>query len=197
MNSTVKQMKQPAIESVSIYAKLMAARAEFHSIKIEKTGFNQFSNYKYFELADFLIPAMQCLGKMGLIPIVTFDREYARMTVHDIDSGESFQITSPMSSAKLKACHEVQNLGAVETYERRYLWIALMEVVESDPVEKAQPAPVLATPEQVAAMFDYAEAGAMTDGQVAWLKSAGDKITEDQAAYVLEKLREAENDDPV
>ena len=38
-------------------------------------------------------------------------------------------------------------------------------------------------------MWDYAEAGKMTDGQKIWLEKAGDKISEDQAAYVLDKLR--------
>lgn len=54
------------------------------------------------------------------------------------------------------------------------------------------PTAALATPEQLAAMIEYAEAGHMTDGQVAWLKAAEGKITQDQAAYVLEKLKAAE-----
>ena len=177
----------------SIYAKLAAARQEFHQIKLVKSGHNTFAGYKYFELADFLIPAMECMHKHGLVPVVSFSMEYATMKIHDMDGG-CIEITSPMSTARLKACHEVQNLGAVETYERRYLWIAAMEIVENDPAEVAKPESVKATPEQIAAMFDYAEAGAMTDGQVAWLKTAGERITEDQAAYVLEKLKEAEDD---
>ena len=182
---------------ISIYAKLAAARKEFHQIPLVKTGHNTFAGYKYFELSDFLIPAMDCMHKHGLVPVVSFSMEYASMTIHEIDGGGNIVITSPMSTARLKACHEVQNLGAVETYERRYLWIAAMEIVENDPAEVAKPESVKATPEQIAVMFDYAEAGAMTDGQVAWLKTAGDRITEDQAAYVLEKLREAENDNAV
>ena len=174
----------------SIYAKLMRARIEFHEIDIQKSGHNPFSNYRYFEMSDFLLPAMKCMGNHGLIPIVSFSIEYATMTVHDIETGESFEITSPMSSAKLKACHEVQNLGAVESYERRYLWMTLMELVESDQTEHVKPAPKLASPEQIAAMFDYKEY--MSSGQIAWLDTASDKITEDQAEYVLEKLKEKE-----
>jgi len=40
-----------------------------------------------------------------------------------------------MSTAALKGCHEVQNLGAVQTYIRRYLWVAALEIVESDVVD--------------------------------------------------------------
>jgi hypothetical protein len=178
---------------VSIYDKLMQARKAFHEIDIKKSGHNEFSNYKYFELGDFLLPAMRCMGDHGLVPVVSFSHEYATMTVNDIETGESFCITSPMSTAKLKACHEVQNLGAVESYERRYLWMTLMEVVESDQAEKVKPAAELATPDQIAAMFDFKDTPYMTSGQSAWLDHASDKITYDQADYVLEKLREKED----
>jgi len=40
-----------------------------------------------------------------------------------------------MSTASLKGCHEVQNLGAVQTYIRRYLWVCALEIVESDAIE--------------------------------------------------------------
>ena len=40
-----------------------------------------------------------------------------------------------MSSAALKGCHEVQNLGAVQTYLRRYLWVAALEIVEHDALD--------------------------------------------------------------
>jgi hypothetical protein len=40
-----------------------------------------------------------------------------------------------MGSAQLKGCHEVQNIGAVETYQRRYLWVAALEIVEHDALD--------------------------------------------------------------
>ena len=193
---TTVNEKQPlqTIEPISmtLFAKLARARAEFHKIDIQKTGHNEFSNYRYFELGDFLLPAMNCLSVEGLVPVVSFSIKYATMRVYDTDTSEYFEIQSPMSTAKLKACHEVQNLGAVESYERRYLWMTLIELVESDLAETVKPAAERATPEQLAAMHDYKESGYMTSGQIAWIESAGDKITHDQAEYVLEKLKEKE-----
>ena len=124
---------------MSIYGKLAAARADFHSRKIEKTGHNKFAGYSYFELADFLIPGMDCLGKQGLVPVVSFNASEATLTVFDVKSEQTIVITSPMSSAALKGCHDVQNLGAVQTYLRRYLWTALLEIVEHDAVDGAPP----------------------------------------------------------
>jgi hypothetical protein len=40
-----------------------------------------------------------------------------------------------MSKAELKGCHDVQNLGAVQTYLRRYLWTAAFEIVEHDALD--------------------------------------------------------------
>jgi hypothetical protein len=37
-----------------------------------------------------------------------------------------------MSEANLKGCHPVQNLGAVQTYLRRYLYMAALEIVEQE-----------------------------------------------------------------
>ena len=65
----VANIKQPV---VSIYGKLMQARIEFHEIDIQKTGLNRFSNYSYFELSDFLLYALKCMGNQGLIPIISF-----------------------------------------------------------------------------------------------------------------------------
>ena len=179
-------------ESKNIYAKLMAARQEFHAIKLVKSGHNEFSNYRYFQLEDFMPFALKCLDAQGLIPVVSFSADLATMTIYEIKGEGTIVITSPLSSAKLKACHEVQNVGACESYSRRYLWLALFEVVEGDPIEGSKVAIEPATPEQLANLWEYAETDFMNDGQRVWLEKANDKITFDQAEYALKKLREAE-----
>jgi hypothetical protein len=44
-----------------------------------------------------------------------------------------------MAEANLKGAHPIQNLGAVLSYQRRYLWMAAMELVEGDAVDSAPP----------------------------------------------------------
>ena len=125
---------------MSIYQKLSNARAEFHTLQLKKTGHNKFANYYYFELGDFLIPALDIFKKHGLIGIISFGTDLATMSIYDIEGGLArLEITSPMSSAALKGCHEVQNLGAVQTYLRRYLWVAALEIVEHDALDSSQP----------------------------------------------------------
>lgn len=121
---------------MNVYQRLNAAREEFHQLKLEKTGHNKFAGYNYFELGDFLIPAMAVFKKHGLCGTVSFGTDLARMTVVNVEKpDETITFESPMGSAALKGCHEVQNVGAVETYQRRYLWVAALEIVEHDALD--------------------------------------------------------------
>jgi hypothetical protein len=121
---------------MNVYQKLNAARDQFHSQKLKKSGHNKFANYYYFELGDFIIPALQIFHEVGLTSVISFGKEQAVMEIVNIEKPEEkILITSPMSTAALKGCHEVQNLGAVQTYLRRYLWVAALEIVEHDALD--------------------------------------------------------------
>lgn len=125
---------------MSVYKKLSDAREQFHKAKLKKTGHNKFAGYYYFELGDFLVPALEVFKNNGLLSVITFGSELATMKVIDIDKPESFiEITSPMAKAQLKGAHDIQNLGAVETYTRRYLWVAALEIVEHDAIDSSAP----------------------------------------------------------
>lgn len=125
---------------MNIYQKLNRARTVFHSIELKKSGHNKFAGYKYFELGDFLVPALKVFSEQGLTSMVSFTADTATMTIIDVDKPEDkVVITSPMGSAALKGCHEVQNIGAVESYQRRYLWVAALEIVEHDAIDSQPP----------------------------------------------------------
>ena len=121
---------------MNIYQKLNEARRRFHSTAIKKSGHNKFAGYQYFELGDFLVHALAIFADVGLCAMVRFEKDVASMDIVDVDKPESrIVFTSPMGSAALKGCHEVQNIGAVETYQRRYLWVAALEIVEHDALD--------------------------------------------------------------
>lgn len=121
---------------MNVYQKLNEARDIFHQAKLKKSGHNKFANYYYFELGDFVIPALEIFRSVGLTSVIRFGIDQAVMEIVNTDKPEEkIIITSPMSSAALKGCHEVQNLGAVQTYIRRYLWVAALEIVEHDALD--------------------------------------------------------------
>jgi len=125
---------------MNVYQKLNIARKKFHGIELKKSGHNKFAGYKYFELGDFIIPALSIFDEVGLTSVISFSKEYADMRIINLEKPEEvITISSPMSSAALKGCHEVQNLGAVQTYLRRYLWVAALEIVEHDALDSSKP----------------------------------------------------------
>jgi len=120
---------------MSVYKKLQDARILLQNTELKKSGHNKFANYKYFELGDFLPTIQKICDKVGLCGVVSFNHEMAFLQIIDTEDGSSIMFTSPMSSAALKGCHDVQNLGAVQTYLRRYLWVNAFEIVEHDALE--------------------------------------------------------------
>ena len=117
---------------MSVYKKLQQARMLLQGTKLTKSGKNKFAGYEYFELGDFLPAIQKICNDIGLCGIVSFNHEMAYLQINDVEDGTSIMFTSPMSSAALKGCHDVQNLGAVQSYLRRYLWTNAFEIVEHD-----------------------------------------------------------------
>tara|TARA_R110000822_G_scaffold44462_8_gene119246 strand:+ start:2722 stop:3276 length:555 start_codon:yes stop_codon:yes gene_type:complete len=124
---------------MTIHKKLNAARIELQNTSLKKTGHNKFANYTYFELGDFLPTVNTIFNNHGLCGVISFTNELATLTITDIDDSTNIQITSPMKDANLKGCHPIQNLGAVQTYTRRYLWVTALEIVEHDSLDSSQP----------------------------------------------------------
>lgn len=153
----------------NIYGKLNAARKEFHGRDLKKSGHNKFAGYKYFELGDFVTAGLECMANAGLCPVVSFEAEQAVMAIHELEGGGSIVISSPRASASLKGCHPIQNLGAEETYQRRYLWMAALEIVEHDAVDASQGA---------------APAETISESQVADLESKIQEVGADATAFM-------------
>lgn len=117
---------------MSVHKKLMEARIQLQATPLKKSGLNKFAGYSYFELGDFLPTIQDIFHKVGLCGVVSYEADLARLCITDTEDGTALTITSPMAEANLKGTHPIQNLGAVETYQRRYLWMTAMEIVEND-----------------------------------------------------------------
>jgi len=128
-------MNEKSKANMGVYKKLADARKMMRSRTLKKSGHNKFAGYNYFELGDFLHPALEIFDQLGLISIVSFTKEQAELCVVDIDGGGEIIFTCPFGSAALKGCHEVQNMGACQTYNRRYLYTLALELLEHDALD--------------------------------------------------------------
>ncbi len=153
---------------------------QLQSKKLNKSGHNKFAGYQYFELGDFMPTVNQIFDEVGLCGVVSFGQEIATLSIYDIDGGEPIIIHSPMRDANIKGCHPIQNLGAVETYTRRYLWVTAMEIVEHDALDSSQPVDTkqVKSPQASAKSItkDYFES--MDEEQQAFIRGEAEKMLE-------------------
>lgn len=120
---------------MTVYKKLMEARLKLMAVEMKKSGHNKFAGYNYFELGDFLPHIQRIFSEVGLCGVISFNQDIATLTIKNTDGEGEIVLTSPMASAELKGCHPVQNLGATQTYIRRYLWVSALEIVEHDAID--------------------------------------------------------------
>ena len=122
---------------MNLFEKIQEIRVRLQEEPIKMTGKNTYAGYDYFELDDFLKPLNRLMQEYKMVAIPSFAQDVATLTAINCEKpDEVFIITSPMGSAQLKGCHEVQNIGAVETYQRRYLYQAMFDISESDALNK-------------------------------------------------------------
>lgn len=120
----------------NIYQKLQELRVILQQKNLKKSGQNKYAGYKYYELHDFIPTVNELMLEMKLTSCTSYGTKLAKLEIINLENTtEIVKFTTPMSSASLKGCHEVQNLGAVRTYLRRYLWTTALEITESDPLE--------------------------------------------------------------
>lgn len=122
--------------SKNIYEKLQELRFIVANTEMKKSGKNKFAGYEYFELQDMMPTVISGMKDLKLCSRIAFDEELAVLTIINTEAPEEFMsFTMPMSSASLKGCHAVQNLGATMTYSRRYLWTTALDLTEADPLD--------------------------------------------------------------
>ena len=181
----------------NVYQKLLEARVLFMEEDVKKSGKNMKMSYKYFELQDIVPVATPIFQKVGLLPVTTFADDLAMMTIINVDDpGDCINFTSPMReiepiiSAKTggEVTNAIQRLGSVETYQRRYLYMIALDIVESDSIEpltgdNPPPAPkptAPVTPQQRQEVTKTLTdpAGTATELQIKGLKAALAKLLE-------------------
>lgn len=196
-----RKKKMPANPKMNVFQKLLEARTQFLAANVKKTGKNMHLQYMYYKLEDIVPPANAIFKSVGLLPLVTFTAEEAKMTMVDVDSPDNVIVfTSPMREGEIKGQLPIQALGSVETYQRRYLYLAALDIVEQDGIDESAGAPektdktsgetvakpkVPATPAQrteIKQTLTSADGNA-TELQVKQLKNALKKLIEADASY--------------
>jgi hypothetical protein len=120
----------------NIFEKMAAVKTKL--IGIKKRGENEYSHYNYFELGDILPVLTPALQEERLYMKTQFSatEQIAKLIIVDIDNTDkTIDFEIKFAECNLKGAHEIQNLGAAQTYTRRYLIMTAFDIAEADIVD--------------------------------------------------------------
>lgn len=136
IENKIEKTDAEVIASYNIYTKLQKLRKDFHSADLKKTGENKYAGFKYFELRDFLPTAVSLLEKYNMTTVMNTREDGARLVLINCDKPEeTIEFYIPDSECKLKGCTDIQSLGGKITYQKRYLYVNLLDVCENDTLD--------------------------------------------------------------
>lgn len=173
---------------MNLYEKISNIKSEISKAELKKSGLNKFAGFTYYELGDFLPTIIALCLKYKVCTFTSYNNELATLTAINVEKPEEqITITSPMKELELKGCNQIQALGGVETYSRRYLYLALFDIVEADSFDATsgkdqpkQPTTAMITPQQLALIKNLGN-------KIKLLKPA-ESLTFVEAKAILEKV---------
>ncbi len=140
ITADVVQLQNIATErqqKATLFKKLQKARLDFLNKHIKANGRNNFNNFDYIQLRDIVREAIPILLENNLSTHIKMHHNVSAMEVVDLETGYSVEFTSAFefTNEGKNNNQRLQTLGASESYLRRYLYLQVLDIVESDPDE--------------------------------------------------------------
>lgn len=115
-------------------------RVELQKKKLEKTGKNKFAGFDYFELADFLPTLNELMLKEGINDIFSIENNLATLTLIKGEEKQSYSMPfvlfeTPLNQKGIKSMQDIQYLGALNTYYKRYLYLNAFGITDGDVID--------------------------------------------------------------
>ena len=126
-------MAEKIKNETSVLQKLQQARVMLQNKKLKKTGFNPFQKFNYFELGDFLPQINEIFNELKLYSHFNLYGDKAKLVIICTETNEQVQFTTPIQQVKENA--KMQDIGAIHTYSKRYLYYNALEIIENDLID--------------------------------------------------------------
>ena len=129
-------------KEMNVCQKLQVVRDLLNNTKMPKTGFNNFSNYSYYQNSDFMPYVQKYCREIGLCPLVTFNKETeeAIMIVMNADKmEETLEFKCRYSIPQLKGSNTCQMIGGMTTFMQKYLYQIAFCITENDAFDGLSP----------------------------------------------------------
>lgn len=129
-----KEVKRNLNESI------IKIRVELQNSKLKKSGKNRFAGFEYFELSDFLPRLNELMLEEGVNDLFTIKDGEAKLTL--IKGNEKQEYTmpfvmfnTPLNKNGQPSMQDIQYLGALNTYYKRYLYLNAFGVTDGEVID--------------------------------------------------------------
>jgi DNA-directed RNA polymerase subunit RPC12/RpoP len=122
---------------MNIYEKVQKIKVELLDCKLKKSGKNKFAGFEYYELGDIMPDIIRLCDKHKVCTAIDFSADSARLFAFDSEQSarpvpDTILVNTPTVALEIKGSNAVQALGGMQTYMRRYLYMAMFDICEND-----------------------------------------------------------------
>lgn len=183
-------------------------RVELQNSNLKMSGKNTHAGFTYFELADFLPKLNELMLKYSVNDQLTIGKEYAELTLLKGDEKQTYTIPFfmfdvPLAKTGLPMMQQIQYLGALNTYCKRYLYLNAFGITDGEVIDALNQSEIIApkqeikeyiSKEQATGLNKYAiEQGQEIKKVLEFFKVDGLlKLTSKQYQFAMSKLKNKE-----
>ena len=124
-------------------------RVKLQNTKIKKSGRNNFAGFDYYELSDFLPKLNELMLEEGINDVFTIEDEYAKLILIKGEEKQEYKIPFVLFETpynyrknkdtgeieKIKSMQDIQYLGALNTYYKRYLYLNAFGITDGEIID--------------------------------------------------------------
>lgn len=136
----IKENLANVINTKTLNEAIASIRVKLQKADLKKSGKNKFAGFDYFELADFLPTLNELMEKEGVNDLFTIEGGNAVLTLIKGEERQSYSIPFfmfevPLNSKGAKSMQDIQYLGALNTYYKRYLYLNAYGITDGDVID--------------------------------------------------------------
>lgn len=186
-------------EKMNLLSKIESLKLDVSQSDIKRSGKNTFQHYQYFELKDFMPVVRKLTKKYGLATQFNVIGDRAYLNVFDLESGcfrrwshelppyDRTTVNKAGVETAVKGTEMEKSKGALETYARRYLYLAFLELTDGDPIDSGDMSPQQNQNKQKQKNKKYPSPKAVMEQLH---EELGDAYTKEKATQLLQKYVE-------
>ena len=128
---------------------IISIRVKLQSAKLKKSGKNKFAGFDYFELADFLPKLNELMLEESINDLFNIEDGKATLTLIKGEERQVYSIpfilfdtpvnlkqdTKTGEIREIKSMQDIQYLGALNTYYKRYLYLNAFGITDGDVID--------------------------------------------------------------